>query len=226
MAEQKKKTGIWMATVVCTSILAVVVIAAGCKKRPAEPPDTEDQQQEQVPSEPPPEKSSEPATPDTEPVARPKLSLNAVIRSARTWGPAYKSWYGKEAPDFALTDLAGKQHKLSDYRGKDVMLVFWATWCRPCIAEIPHLITLRNIVSEKNLAMLAISKENAALIKKFATDRNINYTVFSHTGTLPAPYGSVNAIPSSFFVKPDGRIKLATSGLLSLRDMKAILQAE
>jgi len=99
----------------------------------------------------------EAAKPD--PAERLKMNLEDVIRSASGWGPAYESWRGKEAPDFTLRDLDGKVHKLSDYRGKDVMLVFWATWCPPCMMEIPHLIALRNRVGADKLAILAITNE-------------------------------------------------------------------
>jgi peroxiredoxin len=154
-------------------------------------------------------------------------SLNKIIGAAITWGPAYYSWFGKMAPDFTLTDIDGKQHKLSNYRGKNVMIIFWATWCGPCLMEIPHLISLRNIISEDNLAMLAISNENPALVKRFVANKKINYTVFSaNAGNMPAPYNQVRNIPCSFFIDSEGKIKLATEGLLSSSETRAILQAE
>lgn len=158
-------------------------------------------------------------------------NLNDVIRNASRWGPAYASWYGKMAPEFTLTDLDGKAHKLTDYRGKDVMLVFWTTWCPPCRTEIPDLIALRNRVSREKLAILAISNENPGLVKKFAALHKMNYTILLDKGNMPAPFGvmriySTIGIPGSFFVNPEGKIKLATSGTLSLGEIKAIMEAD
>ncbi len=160
------------------------------------------------------------------PEAKPKPKLSDIVNAARTWGPAFTPWHGKPAPDFTLTDITGKKHKLSDYRGKDVIIIFWATWCRPCHMEIPHLKELRETTSENDLAMLAISNERLDLVKAFVERAEMNYTVLIDPGTLPSPYNTVSAIPSSFFIDREGRIKMGTSGLISLEEIKAILQAE
>ncbi len=155
-----------------------------------------------------------------------KLNLSDIIRAARTWRPGYQTWYGKPAPDFALTDLSGKEHKLSDYKGKNVLVIFWATWCGPCRVEIPDLIELRRTISEDDLAMLAISNESPALAKRFVQQAKMNYTILIDRGTLPGPYNSISAIPSGFFIDRQGKIKLSTTGLVSLNEIKAVLAAE
>ena len=216
MSEQQKQNRLWPAVVISAIILAVVVIWRVAIFKPAQKFQTEHQHQHS-----PFESFSE----DPCDVNRPKVSLNDVIKAARTWRPVYKSWYGKPAPNFTLTDITGKQHRLSDYRGKDVMLILWATWCGPCIMEVPHLIALRNLIGKDKLAMLAISNEDPALVSNFAADRKINYTVLSDTGNMPAPYNQIRGIPSSFFIDSGGKIKLATEGLLSLGEIRAIVQA-
>lgn len=135
-----------------------------------------------------------------------------------------ESWVGKPAADFALKDLDGKEHKLSDYRGKNVMIVFWATWCPPCRMEIPHLIELRNTMSKDDLAILAISNEEPDLVKSFASTMKLNYTILSaYNKPLPEPYDMVTSIPMAFFVNPAGQITKINVGLMGMDEMKAAL---
>lgn len=214
MAEQKDQRVLWLSVAVAAVILAAVTLWVLMKPEPVEHAN-EHQQHSTLGS-------------------GPKPTLNDIVSAARTWGPAYKSWIGKTAPDFTLSDLNGKWHKLSEYRGKDVMLVFWATWCGPCIMEIPHLIELRESTGEDKLAMLAITyitvmpPNTVERIRDFVRqNRKINYTILAvDADRMPAPYNQVNAIPCSFFIDPQGKIKFATEGLISLGEVRAILAAE
>ena len=204
MSEQQKQPNPGRLIIISAIILAAVVILTGCKKQPAELTKTE-------------HRHAEPTT------------LNEIIQAAKTWRPAYIPRYGKMAPDFTLTDIAGKQHKLSDYRGKDVILIFWAVWSPPCHIDIPHLIELRKTISEDKLVMLAISNEKPDLLKRFVAKQRINYTVLPDKGDMPVPFGVMRiyrtmGIPCSFFIDPEGKIKLAASGIVSLDEVKAILR--
>lgn len=151
-------------------------------------------------------------------------------RSAKTqatWDEAFSSYFGKDAPDFTVEDIEGKTHKLSDYRGRDVMVVFWATWCPACNLEIPHLIELRKTLAEDKLAVLAISNEQPERLKNFAESKGINYAVASLEGkSLPEPFASVNLIPTTFFIGPDGKIKFAAVGVVPPADAKAIISRQ
>jgi len=201
MTGQIRQIHICTVSAIFAAVFAALLIMPGCKKK-------------------------SPMPPNTEIAVSPRIRMSDVIRTARTWRPAYTSWYGKTAPDFTLADITGKAHKLSDYLGRDVILVFWATWCPPCRMEIPHLIELRRTVSKDKLALLAASRENPTLVKSFVIRAGINYTILFDSGYMPGPYSSVTSIPSSFFINPDGKIKLATVGILTLDSAKAILQAK
>jgi len=209
MSEQKKQPIVLLIILIAVIFAAVLLAWEIFKKRPVEKP------------------LSESTDVNSKPVAAVKMRLEDIILQARTWGPVYESWFGRQAPDFTLSDITGKQHKLSDYRGKNVVIVFWATWCGPCKMEIPNLIALRNTVSTDNLAILAISSgEPAQKVINFVSANKMNYAILLNDGNLPGPFDRINYIPCSFFVRPDGKIKLATSGLMSLGEIKAIIQAD
>jgi peroxiredoxin len=152
--------------------------------------------------------------------------LGEIISRRSSWNPILKDWYGKTMSDFTVKDIEGKTHSLADYRGKNVVVVMWATWCRPCLQEIPHIVALREIMPADKLAILAISNESVELVKTTARSNNINYTVVSHRGVLPKPFSKIRGYPSAFFIKPDGTLKLVTEGALSLGEMKAVILAE
>lgn len=154
-------------------------------------------------------------------------TLGAIIKSAQSWGVAFKPWFGKTVPEFTITDIKGQEHSLSGYRGRNVLVVFWATWCPACNLEIPHLIELRKEIGEEELTIIALSNEDPGILKAFVNDKGINYSVASVANTkLPSPFAEVSSIPTTFFIDPNGKIKLVAVGLVELDDTKAILKAE
>jgi peroxiredoxin len=167
----------------------------------------------------------EPAVPQSAPAKEP-AGLEGIVKAAQTWEAAFPAWDGKAVPDFAIEDINGKAHKLSDYHGKNLLVVFWATWCPSCNAEIPHLMELRKAYNGDQLAILAISNESPEVLKDFVAKKGINYTVASIHSTPPAPFSSVTSIPTTFFVGPDGKIKLTALGLVPVSQAKAIIDAQ
>ena len=153
-------------------------------------------------------------------------SLDNIVNSRQSWDVAFESWSGKAAPDFVVNDINGQTHSVRDYRGKNMLVVFWATWCPACKLEIPHLIELRKLYNEDELGILAISNESPEDLKQFAAAKGINYSVASLGGApLPAPFSGVTSIPTTFFIGRDGTIKLTALGLVSLEESKAIIKA-
>ncbi|MFC1781543.1 redoxin domain-containing protein [Planctomycetota bacterium] len=128
-------------------------------------------------------------------------------------------WIGKNAPDFTVTDIKGTKHSLSDYKGKNVLVVFWATWCPACNLEIPHLIELRNMFEKDELAIITISNEDTEDLKEFVAEKQMNYTVtVPGEAALLNPFAQVTAIPTTFFIDTQGVINDVIVGLVTLED--------
>lgn len=122
----------------------------------------------------------------------------------------------KKAPDFALKTLEGKVVKLSDYKGKIVIIDFWATWCPPCRKGIPDLIELQKTYS-KDLVIIGISLDQERTLKDlkpFIENYKINYPVVLGDEKVVKNYGGVNAIPTSFIVDQKGFIIDSHVGLV------------
>jgi len=116
---------------------------------------------------------------------------------------------GGVAPDFALPDLSGGKTSLSNYRGKVVLLEFWATWCPPCRATIPELVALQKRYGERNFSVLSVSLDEGTnlsrTLAKSAEELHINYPVLLGTEDVERSYG-VRSIPVSFLIDKNGNI--------------------
>lgn len=153
-----------------------------------------------------------------------RVAMQNIIDDRRGWNPVGMNWIGKDAEDFSFRAINDEKiRKLSDYRGKDVILVFWATWCPPCRAEIPHLKQIRKDIGPDKLEIIAISSENTDLIKRFVKANDINYTTTSVQYQLPAPFSYVESLPTTFYVNEQGNIELIVVGVVSAETAKAIL---
>ncbi len=151
--------------------------------------------------------------------------LERIIAARRTWDVDFVPSFGQPVGDFSVRDITGAEHKLSDYRGKHVVVVFWATWCPACNMEIPHLIKLRDTLGPDKLQILAISNEPVNVLKPFVDRKKINYVVATANSPLPPPLNGVQSIPATFFIDPDGKLKLAAIGVISLEEDLAIINA-
>jgi peroxiredoxin len=225
---------VWSRNAICYWVTALVLafmvglaVLNGCRKEQPEPAKTDSPTASPASSTATADSAKDPIQAAKSLFGDSKASLQKAIEEAKTWEPTFEQWQGKIAPDFTLTDIEGNVQKLSSYRGKNVLVVMWATWCGPCKLEAPELIELRKAVPQDKLAILAISREDAALLKSFVAQHQLNYTVMSSAGTaLPSPYAEVQNIPSGFFIDPEGKIKLATMGMLSRDDINKILDAK
>ncbi|MGB8061358.1 MAG: TlpA disulfide reductase family protein [Candidatus Sulfotelmatobacter sp.] len=112
------------------------------------------------------------------------------------------------APDFTLEKLGGGNLKLSDLRGKAVLLNFWATWCGPCKIETPWLVEMQNEYGNQGLQVIGVAMDDSGKdeISKFAKDMGVNYPVLLGKEAVGEEYGGVPALPESFFIGRDGKI--------------------
>lgn len=114
----------------------------------------------------------------------------------------------KKAPDFALTSVDGKTVKLSDYKGKIVILDFWATWCGPCRKGIPDLVSIQKEFP-KDVVVIGVSVDRDRTKKdvpSFVKNYNINYPIVYSTDKVVNDYDGIEAIPTSFIIDKKGNI--------------------
>src|SRR3990172_316950 len=120
------------------------------------------------------------------------------------------------APDFMLTSTDGKQIKLSDYKGKIVILDFWATWCGPCRKGIPDLIEIQKEYKD-NVVIIGISLDQGNTINnviQFMKEFGINYTVVYGNEKVVADYGNIQSIPTSLIIDENGNVVDGFVGLV------------
>ena len=112
------------------------------------------------------------------------------------------------APDFSLESLDGKTVRLSDLRGKAVLLNFWATWCGPCKIEMPWFVELQNQYASQGFQIIGVAMDEASKedIGKFAKDMGVNYPILIGKEAVGEQYGGVPALPETFVIGRDGKI--------------------
>lgn len=114
----------------------------------------------------------------------------------------------KPAPEFSLKDMNGEERKLSDFRNKAVIITFWATWCPPCRAEIPHFKSLYEEYKEKGLEVVGIALDQGGVkdVKPFAEKNKITYPILLANQKVVEDYGGIRGIPTTFVIDRKGNI--------------------
>ncbi len=126
------------------------------------------------------------------------------------------------APEFALKDADGKVLRLSDYRGKVVLLDFWATWCGPCKIEIPWFMDFERRYKDRGFAVVGVSmdEEGWPAVKPFIQELAINYRIVLGDDATSRNYGGVDALPTTFIIDREGKIAAVHIGVVSKRDIQ------
>jgi peroxiredoxin len=135
---------------------------------------------------------------------------------------------GKRAPEFNLRTVDGKKVSLSDYKGKAVLINFWATWCAPCKIEMPWLVALRSQYAPQGFEILGVNEDDAgtprAKLAKFGQEQGLNYPLLVGDDAMSRKYGGVEFLPTSYFVGRDGKIVAETAGLVSKSEVEASIK--
>ena len=113
---------------------------------------------------------------------------------------------GETAPDFALQDLQGNKVSLSDFKGKVVILDFFASWCPPCKEEIPDFIALQNSYGKEGFSMMGVSLTDLNDTKNFAVKMGVNYPLLIDDGKASVAYGPIRSIPTTFVIGKDSKV--------------------
>jgi len=126
----------------------------------------------------------------------------------------------KPAPEFALKDIDGRTVNLSDYKGKVVLLNFWATWCGPCKIEIPWLIDFEQKYKDRGFAVIGVAMDDDGwqAVKPYLAQSKINYRVILGDDSVSTLYGGVESLPTTFILDQDGKIASTHIGLVSKSD--------
>lgn len=170
-----------------------------------------------------PPESTPPPPPDKPAARRSKLLLGAALALALVVGLYFLNRYWitpavmahpkgdvsarPMAPAFSLTDITGKPLSLADFKGKVVVMDFWATWCGPCRIEIPGFIELQKRYASQGFTMIGISMDDSAdPVVDFYKELGMNYPVALGNDRLGELYGGVGGLPTTFVIGRDGRI--------------------
>ena len=140
-----------------------------------------------------------------------------AARNNRANAPHKGQLIGNVAPDFELPALDGKNLKLSDLRGKAVLLNFWATYCGPCKIEMPWFVELQKEYGPQGFQIVGVAMDDASTedIAKFTKEMGVNYPILIGQESVGQSYGGVGVLPTTFFLDRDGKLIFREFGLQS-----------
>lgn len=160
-------------------------------------------------------------------VVRNAVALSVLLSAAAPMSlRASASLLNRHAPGFARTDLNGARISLAQYRGKVVLLNFWATWCAPCRIEMPRFVAWQKHYGAEGFQVLAVSMDDdAAPVRTFVRQVQPNYPVMMGDAKLGELYGGVLGLPVTFLIDRQGVVRARIDGESDLSAMETTIRA-
>lgn len=156
------------------------------------------------------------------------LALGAVFSAAvpARAEEAAASTEKPKAPEWTVTDLDGQKIRSTDFKGKVLVVDFWATWCAPCVSEIPGYVELQKKYGDQGLVFVGLSMDEAGptVVRNFVKAHKLNYRVGLAGDDVPSAFGGFEAIPTTFVIDRDGRIAYKKTGAMKKADFEEILK--
>ncbi|MFH1071345.1 MAG: redoxin domain-containing protein [Candidatus Glassbacteria bacterium] len=136
------------------------------------------------------------------------VALYRSLMGYRDTSAKSKELIGNPVPDFVLQDLEGKEVRLADFQGKVIILDFWATWCPPCVEEIPEFVGLYEANKDKGLVIIGISLDQGGIevVKNFAAKNKVSYTLVMGDQKVVQAFGGISGIPTTFIIDRHGKL--------------------
>ncbi|GAB4125938.1 MAG: hypothetical protein Fur0040_08370 [Sideroxydans sp.] len=140
------------------------------------------------------------------------------------WVAVCAAW---SAQAFEFRDMQGQAQRLADYRGKWVLVNFWATWCPPCLEEVPDLVALHEAHKKTDLVVIGVALDSTEKsVREFVAKRKVNYPVVLGTYDLAEQVGEVEVLPTSYLYNPSGELVSYQAGVLSRESVESYIRSK